>query len=148
MSFCFQVASEITSNFSNKFPKKRKHSEEMTDSSSLEQRIKEEMEDSPGEEDDDPNATYTHPCSNCSEVFKNETNLRSHLKSVHNMAFTCIICSEGFVTAKDVNEHSKSAHNFSCCEHCLENFGRFSCSFKGNICTHDYDIKVTEAAAS
>lgn len=143
--FCFQVAQSANS---NTVPGTCDISKDITETAPLPPQqviIKEEIHDSLLGEDDE-SMSSDHACTQCSKVFKSEENLNNHVKESHNAAFCCIICSDSFVTTKEVNEHSKTVHNFTICEYCLGQMGRYSCSFKGNICNHEY--KMTETADS
>lgn len=147
--FCFQVAHSAKSNISNNVLGTCDSSKlDITETAPLPPQqvlIKEEIDESLQDEDDE-SMNYDHTCTQCSKGFNSEENLNSHIKECHSMGFCCIICNDSFVTTKEVNEHSKTVHNFTICEYCLGQLGRYSCSFKGNICNHEY--KMTETTDS
>lgn len=149
LSFCFQVAAHSAeSKISNNVLGTSDSSNDITETPLLPPQqviIKEEIDDSLQDEDDD-SMSYDHACSQCSRTFKTEEILNCHVKESHSMGFCCIICNDSFLTTKEVNEHSKTVHNFTICEYCLGQLGRYSCSFKGNICNHEY--KMTETTDS
>ena len=74
-------------------------------------------------------------CDICNKLFSNKSNLRKHIKSVHEkMKFKCEICTKNFTRKDNLLSHKRNIHSKSIefeCTVCEKKFNR-----KGNLQAH------------
>ena len=74
-------------------------------------------------------------CDICNKLFSNKSNLRKHIKSVHEkMKFKCEICTTNFTRKDNLLSHKRNIHSKSIefeCTACEKKFNR-----KGNLQAH------------
>jgi len=70
---------------------------------------------------------YRYECQQCDKTFKNTTNLKAHIKSIHDgIKYSCSQCDKQFTTQSSLAEHILSVHAGVkyACNQCDQQFTR------------------------
>jgi len=94
-------------------------------------------------------------CLQCDQTFKNESKMKAHLKSVHNVmsAFACLVCGVTFATATAMRCHLENVHEPFKCKVCSKPFtekrmmlNHISKRYKDSI--HDFRCQFCHRSAN